>query len=231
MGKKITAVVGGFILLWNIIRGGIGVLGDVDFVVEKTNELGWMEDVLVFLLNPPSETTLVTILVGFVMLGIGLKKGPIFIPKLPKTEGDDYYLEKRGVTDNPDTQIWEAIAYIAEESRWHDKHDEYLSGAARELRREAIAGNIIIWGKRSISMVCYPVYTFSDVHTTIDRYYWLTNKIHYLPTWRKSIQAIADTIPEAGREGPCYIDLMVNKRQVKRLWSRKRSIIRKRFLL
>ena len=59
-------------LLWNIVSKLIGFAGDVDFVIERTKDLGWINNVIKFSVNPVVQIFL--LILGFYWLYIVLKK-------------------------------------------------------------------------------------------------------------------------------------------------------------
>ena len=135
----------------------------------------------------------------------------------------------------PDTKIINAIFYVVENSTLVRRHDEYIWGAAAELRREAILGNITIWGKRSIRPVSSFEYQFSNVLTIIPADYWKSN---YFPPELSMMEhlmqcSISETKYElAGNttDSDRYIHLMVSIAQLKKIWPQKQSFVRKLFL-
>lgn len=237
MSKRSAAIVGGFILLWNICRGGIGLLGDADILVQMASGSGWMEHVLVFLLDPPPGATVITIIVGFVMLYVGLKKETIF-PRLTKTEDKTRYGEKptaRQIEQEdrllslPDCDLEKAARYLIERSEWGHRTKADFQEAISEIRRAAMEGAITIWGKRSLAIKMFPHrFDYSQTRTAIPASYWYRYRL------------IVDGIDECGRpsdtqmedysgrnrpdDWPRYMNLMLNLDQVSRVWPPKKKL-------
>ena len=123
----------------------------------------------------------------------------------------------------PDMPLRDAISYLMNQSAWSKTQKPNASfEAAAEIRKEAIVGDLVIWGRKGISAVIGE--EFSDTETPIEKTYWERRTFELTVVMAPDAECSA-TRAEADGDYPAqtlpgYKDLRVNRRQIETIWPR-----------
>jgi len=69
MGKKVLKLLAGLGVLWSVTKTLLEWLGNIDFIAESLNELGWIREVYTFLANPSPTSTLLVFSISLSLFG------------------------------------------------------------------------------------------------------------------------------------------------------------------
>lgn len=75
------SISGACLWLYNLVQSIFNLLGIVDFIVSHTKEIGWVGDVLDWLLTPPPGAVALTLVIGGGLLWWGSKRRPEVRPR------------------------------------------------------------------------------------------------------------------------------------------------------
>lgn len=88
--------------------------------------------------------------------------------------------QRGGLSDVPDTPMWQAIPHVAAALGDDDPQGCYAA-TLRAIRQAASRGRVTIWGKRELETPS-PRGSTSDIWTPIDPSYWVNHKINSTAT-------------------------------------------------
>jgi hypothetical protein len=184
--------------------------GDIDFLVERLNDPGWIGVLAVMLIAPPPWLPFACVVVGLLLIWwFANRAGPAALLPLGTRPTQSIDLPAPE-TVRRDITVGEAAAFLATGQWGRDfykivgEKGNIASRGYDALLQAAADGLIPIWGKRSEWGVYEPIQTG----------FWYKNRIEFLSLCKGDAQTEASDKAFSGHR---YISLMTSRDQVSRL--------------
>jgi hypothetical protein len=115
-------ILGGAVLIWTVIREIIKFAGDVDFVITRSQDPGWVAVVINALLDPPGWLTIPLILVGLLLIYWDSRRTGSR-PRRAKSPQVDKALVQRQLSDLFDEGVKERNRLLSPIADYDEKHE------------------------------------------------------------------------------------------------------------